>query len=69
MSFADVVKMGSKEQEAVIEQVDGAKSRLKLTIYLTQVANQRIADIQMQTQAANQRIADIQMRTQAAIKR
>jgi hypothetical protein len=62
VNFADIAKMGSKEQEAVIEQVEWAKTRLKLTSYLTQVANQRKTTELEWAQVANQRLRDAEER-------
>ena len=54
MSFIEIAKMGTKEQDTVIEGIVGAKNRLQLTRYLAEVANQTERRIDVNIQVANQ---------------
>jgi hypothetical protein len=70
MSFADVAKLGTKEQEAVIEQVsDDDADRLEKFMRSTQlqVANQR-KDTELEgAEVANQEADKAALRTQEVI--
>ena len=56
MSFAEIAQMDQAEQERVISEIEGVKTRLLLKSYLVQAANQRIGIKKWAEQSANQRI-------------
>ena len=56
MSFAEIAQMDQAEQERVISEIEGVKTRLLLKSYLVQAANQIEKKIDENIQSANQRI-------------
>ena len=52
MSFAEIAKLDPKEQEKIIELIEWAKNRLKLTTYLIQAANQEADIVALRKQVA-----------------
>ena len=68
MSFGEIAKLGTKEQDAIIEGMEWAKNRLRLTRYLAEVANQTEKKIDENIQVANQETIQLRIANVAKLR-